>query len=55
MENRAAHKAIAAPLLVLGLEWSVSAANKYNSGSRHRARCAARQIESPTSTWAASV
>jgi hypothetical protein len=29
VENRSAHKAIAAPLLVVGLEWSVSAANKY--------------------------
>jgi hypothetical protein len=32
MKNRTAHKAVAAPLLIVGLEWSVSAANKYFGG-----------------------
>lgn len=32
MKSRTAHKAIAAPLLIVGLEWSVSAANKYHGG-----------------------
>jgi hypothetical protein len=32
MKSRTAHKAIAAPLLIVGLEWLVSAANKYLGG-----------------------